>query len=176
MSTNALVQTRISRIIKKSKGISDSKTPQTALPHDITIEAIAPQELSGFILAIGPDSITMRHKRGAGSSKQIVSTFPNNTVLQRVGEANDYGQVTVVRAHQVFELKGQLVEMSGDTILATDIQTGEVTHINTAIPGHTVSMVVDEVSAAKKYDLSASTKKSPKAKAAKSKVKPKAKK
>lgn len=148
---NDLVATRKERILKKNKSISSTEVSMDQLPHDILVTATMPVEVPGFIVARTSDGLTMRHKRGAGSSKQIVSTFPNSNVVQVLGDEGEYGSVIVVRDAVVLELKGQLVEVHGSTIIATDVTTGEQTHLNSGVQGVNIAMTVDEASAAKKY-------------------------
>lgn len=147
-----LTPTLVSRIAKKSASISTNKVKPSDLPHDIIIEAVQAVELIGYIADRNDNSVTIRHKKGHGSSSQLVSTFGQNQIISVLGNAGEHGSVlalipTPVRVYQGFTLK-----FSGDTIIATSIETSEVIHINTRVPGHTVRCTVNETAAAKKYE------------------------
>ncbi|WOL24569.1 hypothetical protein fHeYen902_223 [Yersinia phage fHe-Yen9-02] len=162
VSSKSIVPTRLDRISKKSASIATGKAKASELPHDISISATQAHEVQGFILSITDNSVTLRHKRGFGSSKQIVSTFTSNQIIERVGDEGGVGQLLVVANMPVRELKGQKVSVKGNTITATDILSGEVTTINQNVPGFSVSMSVDESAAAKKYGIADSSAKSAK--------------
>lgn len=157
-TTAIAVPTRTDRISKKLASIATSLAKSTAMPHDIVINATQVYEVPGFITELTSDSITIRHKRGHGSSAQVLSTFPLSQVIERVGEAGKHGSITVINNSPVRVLKGQTVQIKGTQILATDFDTKEVTVINTNVAGVTVSMTVNETAAAKKYNIAAPTK------------------
>lgn len=167
-SNKSLVPTRLDRVLKKAASVATGKVKAQELPHDIVISATQAHEVSGFILSVTDHAVTLRHKRGFGSSKQIVSTFTTNQIIERVGEADGVGQLLVVANLPVRELKGQKVTIKGDIIVATDINSGEVTTINKNIPGYSVAMSVDEAAAAKKYGIADNSQKGKAAKADKS--------
>ena len=153
-----LTPTLTSRIAKKSGSIGTSKVKPSELPHDILIESVHAVELIGFITDRTENSVTIRHKKGHGSASQIVSTFGLNQILSVLGEAGSHGSVTALVASPVREYKGFKVKYVGAMIHATAVETGEVIHINTALPGHTVRATVNETAAAKKYGTPAPTK------------------
>lgn len=147
--------TRIERISKKLGSLATSSAKANAMPHDIVISATQVYEVQGFITELTADSVTLRHKRGHGSSAQVLSTFPLSQVIERVGDTGTYGSIVVINNTPVRTLKGQTVSIKGSSIIATDFETKEVTVINTAIPGVAVSMSVNETAAAKKYNIEA---------------------
>ncbi|QYW03288.1 hypothetical protein pEaSNUABM14_00329 [Erwinia phage pEa_SNUABM_14] len=149
-STN-LVPTLVSRIAKKSGSIGTSKAKATDLPHDILIESQHVVEIIGYITDRSANHVTLRHKKGHGSSSQIVSTFGPGQLLTVLGEAGSHGSVRALITAPVCELKGFTIKYDGDTIIATSIETGEVIHVNTQLAGHTVRATVNETAAAKKY-------------------------
>lgn len=166
--STSLVPTLAQRIAKKSGSIGTSKVKPSELPHDILIESVHAVELVGFITDRTETSVTIRHKRGHGSSAQIVSTFGMNQVLSVLGEAGSHGSVTALISAPVREYKGFKVKYIGAMIQATSVETGEVIHINTALPGHTVRPTVNETAAAKKYGTPAPAKADKKDKSEKS--------
>ncbi|AXG66716.1 hypothetical protein JA33_311 [Dickeya phage vB_DsoM_JA33] len=150
--STSLVPKRIERITKKAGAIAQVKSKQTDLAHDIEISTRGAHEVSGFVIEVtADDSVTIRHKKGAGSSKQIVSTFTKNQIISFIGEAGGMGQLLVDAYMVVQVIRGQTVKVKDDVIIATDIQTGEVTRIATNIPGYDVRAIVDEAVASKKY-------------------------
>lgn len=157
-STAVATPTRTDRISKKMGSIATSLAKASAMPHDIVINATQVYEVPGFITELTSDSITIRHKKGHGSSSQVLSTFSLTQVIERVGEAGSHGSITVISNVPVRQLKGQAVQVKGNQILATDFETKEVTVINTNVPGVSVSMSVNESAAAKKYNIAAPTK------------------
>ncbi|QQO90479.1 hypothetical protein pEaSNUABM5_00337 [Erwinia phage pEa_SNUABM_5] len=157
-STAVSAPTRTDRLSKKLGSIATSLAKSSAMPHDIIITATQVHEVPGFITELTSDSVTIRHKKGHGSSSQVLSTFPLSQVIERVGEAGGHGSLTVIGNVPVRILKGQAVQVKGGQILATDFESKEVTVINTAIPGVSVSMSVNESAAAKKYNIAAPTK------------------
>lgn len=171
-----LTPTLVSRIAKKSGSISTSKVKSSDLPHDIVIEALQAVEIIGFITDRTENSVTIRHKRGFGSSAQIVSTFGPNQILSVLGEAGSHGAVVANIIAPVREYKGFKVKYVGNMIHATSVETGEVIHINTALPGFNVRPTVNENAAAKKYGTSAPEKAKKGAKPAKADKKAKGKK
>lgn len=154
----SLTPTLVSRIAKKSGSISTSKVKPADLPHDILIETVQAVELIGFITDRTENSVTIRHKRGHGSSAQIVSTFGPNQILSVLGEAGSHGSVIANISAPVREYKGFTVKFVGNFIHATSVETGEVVHINTALPGYNVRPTVNETAAAKKYGTAAPVK------------------
>ncbi len=156
--STSLVPSLASRIAKKSGSIATSKVKPSTLPHDILIETVQAVELIGFICDRTEDSVTIRHKRGHGSSAQIVSTFGPNQLLSVLGEAGQHGSVIALINAPVREYKGFTVKYSGAMLQATSVETGEVVQINTALPGYTVRPTVNENVAAKKYGTPAPTK------------------
>ena len=156
--SNSLVPTLAQRIAKKSGSISTSKVKPADLPHDILIESVHAVELIGFITDPTDTSVTIRHKRGHGSSAQIVSTFGPNQILSVLGEAGTHGSVTALISAPIREYKGFTVKFVGNFIHATSVETGEVVQINTALPGYTVRPTVNETAAAKKYGTAAPVK------------------
>jgi len=158
-STAIAVPKRLDRIAKKAASIITQKAKQSELAHDIVISARQAVEISGYILEITADSITMRHKKGHGSSKQVVSTFNNSQIVSRIGEVGDIGLVLAIVHAPVQVITGQTVKVKDGVIVATDIQTGEVTHVRTDIAGFDVQAVVDEAVAARKYGTPVAVKK-----------------
>ncbi|QZE58204.1 hypothetical protein MPK70_gp328 [Erwinia phage pEa_SNUABM_33] len=154
----SLAPTLASRIAKKSGSISTSKVKPAELPHDILIETVQAVELIGFITDRTDNSVTIRHKKGHGSSAQIISTFGPNQILSILGDAGQHGSVTALVNAPVREYKGFTVKYVGAMIHATSVETGEVIHINTALPGFNVRPTVNENAAAKKYGTAAPTK------------------
>lgn len=154
----SLTPTLASRIAKKSGSISTSKVKPADLPHDILIETVQAVELIGFITDRTENSVTIRHKKGHGSASQIISTFGPNQILAVLGEAGQHGSVTALINSPVREYKGFTVKYVGSMIHATSVETGEVIHVNTALPGFTVRPTVNENAAAKKYGTAAPTK------------------
>lgn len=148
---NNLSVTRMARVEKKLGSLSRDLLAKKQLPHDIQVYAVQVRDVSGVILESDADSIVMRHKRGAGSSKVVVTTFPRSRVVEEIGEAGGPGLLSIYARTLVRELKGQIVVISGTMIICKDIQTGEVTRLNNAVVGVEIEMVVDETSAAKKY-------------------------
>ena len=165
---SSLVPTLAQRIAKKSGSIGTSKVKPSELPHDILIESVHAVELIGFITDRTENSVTIRHKRGFGSSAQIVSTFGPNQILSVLGEAGTHGSVTALISAPIREYKGFKVKFVGTMIHATSVETGEVVQINTALPGYTVRPTVNETAAAKKYGTPAPAKAAKKDKAEKS--------
>lgn len=157
-SKTSLVPTLVSRIQKKSGSIGTSKVKPSDLPHDILIESVHAVELIGFITDRTDNSVTIRHKRGHGSSAQIVSTFGPNQTLAILGETGTHGSVIAQISAPVREYKGFKIKYVGNMIHATSIETGEVIHINTNLPGYTVRPTVNETAAAKKYGIAAPAK------------------
>lgn len=157
-STAVTAPTRTDRLSKKLGSIATSLAKANAMPHDIVISATQVHEVTGFITELTPDSVTIRHKRGFGSSAQVLSTFPLSQVIERVGEAGTHGSIVVIGNMPVRQLKGQSVQVKGTQIIATDFESKEVTIINTAVAGVSVSMSVNETAAAKKYNIAAPTK------------------
>ncbi|ARW58962.1 hypothetical protein HOS33_gp322 [Erwinia phage vB_EamM_Y3] len=153
-----LVPTIVSRIAKKAGSIGTTKVKPTDLPHDILIESVHASEIVGFITDRSATSVTIRHKRGHGSSAQIVSTFGPGQLLTVLGEAGSHGQVRAIVTAPVCELKGYTVKFDGAIIIATSIETGEVINVNTNLPGYTVRATVNENAAAKKYGTAAPVK------------------
>lgn len=170
-STN-LIPTIVSRIAKKSGSISTTKVKATELPHDIIVETQHVVEIIGFITDRSANHVTLRHKRGHGSSAQVVSTFGPNQLLTVLGEAGSHGSVRAMVSAPIVELKGFTVKFDGDTIIATSVETGEVINVNTALPGHTVRCSVSESAAAKKYGTAAPAKSKKADKADKKSAKP----
>ena len=170
--SNSLVPTLAQRIAKKSGSISTSKVKPAELPHDILIESVHAVELIGFITDRTDNSVTIRHKRGHGSSAQVVSSFGPNQLLTVLGEAGSHGSVRAMVSAPIVELKGFTVKFDGDTIIATSVETGEVINVNTALPGHTVRCSVSESAAAKKYGTAAPAKSKKADKADKKSAKP----
>lgn len=148
---NNLSVTRMARVEKKLGALSRDVLAKKQLPHDIQVYAVQVRDVSGIIMESDADSIVMRHKRGAGSSKVVVTTFPRSRVVEEIGEAGGAGMLSIYARTMVRELKGQLVSISGTMIICKDIQTGEVTRLNNAVAGVDIEMVVDETSASKKY-------------------------
>ena len=148
---NKLALTRMSRVEKKLGSMNRDVLEKKQLPHDIQVYATQVRDISGVILESDADSIVMRHKRGAGSSKVVITTFPRSRVVEEIGEAGGPGMLSVYARTVVRELKGQLVAVSGNMIICKDVQTGEVTRLNNDVTGVEIEMVVDETSAAKKY-------------------------
>ncbi|AXG67034.1 hypothetical protein HOU08_gp308 [Dickeya phage vB_DsoM_JA29] len=166
--STSLVPKRIDRITKKAGAIAQVKSKQTDLAHDIEISTRGAHEVSGFVIETTADgSVTIRHKKGAGSSKQIVSTFTKNQIISFIGEAGEMGQLLVDAYMVVQVIRGQTVKVKDDVIVATDIQTGEVTRIATNIPGYDVRAIVDEAVASKKYGTPVASEKKKGAKAEK---------
>lgn len=162
---NSLSITRMSRVEKKLGSISREVLAKKQLPHDVLVYAAQVRDISGVILSSDADSVVLRHKRGAGSSKVVISTFPRSRVVEEIGEEGGAGLVSIYGRTLVRELKGQLVTVSGTMIICKDVQTGEVTRLNSAVAGVDIEMVVDETSAAKKYaDVMEGSAKSSKAK------------
>jgi len=157
-STAVSAPTRTDRLSKKLGSIATSLAKSNAMPHDIVISAVQVHEVPGFITELTSDSVTIRHKRGHGSSAQVLSTFPLSQVIERVGDVGTHGSITVIGNVPVRILKGQAVQVKGSQILATDFDSKEVTVINTAVAGVSVSMSVNESAAAKKYNIAAPTK------------------
>ena len=158
--STSLVPKRIERITKKAGAIAQVKSKQTDLAHDIEISTRGAHEVSGFVIEVtADDSVTIRHKKGAGSSKQIVSTFTKNQIISFIGEAGGMGQLLVDAYMVVQVIRGQTVKVKDDVIIGTDIQTGEVTRVSTNIPGYDVRAVVDEAVAARKYGTPVATEK-----------------
>lgn len=153
-----LVPTLVSRIAKKSGSIGTSKVKPSDLPHDVVIETVQAVELMGFITDRTENSVTIRHKRGHGSSAQIVSTFGPNQLLSVLGEAGGHGSVIALINAPVREYKGFNVKFKGTTIVATSVETGEQVEVNTNLQGFTVRATVNETAAAKKYGTPAPTK------------------
>lgn len=152
--STSLVPKRIDRIAKKAGAIARVKSKQTDLAHDIEISAHGAHEVSGFIIDAGTDgSVTLRHKKGAGSSKQVVSTFTKNQIISFIGEVGDTGQLLVSAYMPVSILRGQTIKAKEGVLICTDVQTGEITRIATDIPGFDVRAMVDEAVAARKYDM-----------------------
>ncbi|QZE58891.1 hypothetical protein pEaSNUABM28_00334 [Erwinia phage pEa_SNUABM_28] len=154
----SLTPTLVSRIAKKSGSIGTSKVKPSDLPHDIVMETVLPVELIGFITDRTENSVTIRHKKGHGSSAQIVSTFGPNQLLSVLGEAGSHGSVIALINAPVREYKGFNVKYKGSTLIATSVETGEVVEVNTALPGITVRATVNETAAAKKYGTPLPTK------------------
>ena len=152
------VPTRMDRIAKRNGSLSTSKADVQAMPYDIEVVGRQATVIEGFIMAVTADSVTLRHKAKAGSSKQIVSTFPNTLVIERMGSVGEIGQITVIAETAVRTLKGQKVTVKGGVIIATDWETGEVTEFNMHVQGYTVNLVVDETAAAKRYGYEAGSK------------------
>lgn len=150
-TSTSLVPSRVERIVKKTASIGTGRSKAEKMPHDIIVSALVAQEIQGFIVEISESHISLRHKAKAGSSKQVVSTFPMTDVIERVGIAGEAGQVTVMVHAPVRELKGQYISVKGNTITATDVQNGEVTYFQNNIPGVSIALQVDETVAAKKY-------------------------
>lgn len=156
--STSLVPKRIDRIAKKAGAIARVKSKQSDLAHDIEISSRSAHEVSGFIIDITSDgSVTMRHKKGAGSSKQVVTTFTKNQIISFIGEVGEMGQALVDAYMPVQIIRGQTVKVKDDVMIATDIQTGEVTRVNTTVPGYDVRAVVDEAVAARKYGTPVAT-------------------
>lgn len=168
--TNSLSVTRMARVEKKLGALSRDILSKKQLPHDIQIYANQVRDISGVIMESDSDSVVMRHKKGSGSSKVIVTTFPRNRIVEEIGEAGGPGLLSVLGRTLVRELKGQLVTMSGSLIMCKDIQTGEVTRLNNGVDGVEIEMSVDENNANKKYSEFLGKEK-PKAKKAKKKAK-----
>ena len=158
IKSSNLSPTLISRIQKKSGSIGTSKAKPSELPHDILIETVQAVELIGFITDRTENSVTIRHKRGHGSSAQVVSTFGPNQTLSVLGEAGGHGSVIALINAPVREYKGFTIKYKGATIVATSVETGEVIEVNTALPGFTVRATVNATAAAKKYGTPAPTK------------------
>lgn len=150
-TSTSLVPSRVERIVKKTASIGTGRSKAEKMPHDIVVSALVAQEIQGFIVEITESHISLRHKAKAGSSKQVVSTFPMTDVIERVGVAGEAGQVTVMVHAPVRELKGQYITVKGNTITATDVQNGEVTYFQNNIAGVSIALQVDETVAAKKY-------------------------
>lgn len=158
--STSLVPKRIDRIAKKAGAIARVKSKQSDLAHDIEISTRGAHEVSGFIIDVTADgSVTIRHKKGAGSSKQIVSTFAKSQIITFIGEVGEMGQLLVDAYMPVQIIRGQTVKVKEDVMICTDIQTGEVTRVNTTIPGYDVAAVVDEAVAARKYGTPVATEK-----------------
>lgn len=156
--TSNLIPTLVSRIAKKSGAISTTKIKPSEYPHDILIESVHAVELIGFITDRTENSVTIRHKRGSGSSAQVISTFGPNQTLSVLGEAGGHGSVIALINSPIREYKGFKVKYKGNFIIATSIHTGEVIEINTALPGYTVRASVAESVATKKYGVEAPSK------------------
>lgn len=156
--STSLVPTRLERIAKKTGSISTNKASMSALPHDIVVTGLQATEVLGFLIAVSPEFVTLRHKKGHGSSKQIVSTFSASRIIERIGTAGESGRLTVLANIPILTLSGQTVDVKGHVVTATDIQTGEQTVLHTNIPGYTVNLTVDETTAAKKYGYEAAGK------------------
>lgn len=156
----SLVPKRIDRIAKKAGAIARVKSKQSDLAHDIEISARGAHEVSGFIIDVTSDgSVTIRHKKGAGSSKQVVTTFTKNQIITFIGEVGEMGQLLVDAYMPVQIIRGQTVKVKEDAMICTDIQTGEVTRVMTNIAGYDVRAVVDEAVAARKYGTPVATEK-----------------
>lgn len=158
--STSLVPKRIDRIAKKAGAIVQVKSKQTELAHDVIISSRGAHEVSGFIIDVTTDgSVTLRHKRGAGSSKQVVSTFTQNQIISFLGEAGEMGQLIVDAYMPVHIIRGQIVKAKDNMLICTDVQTGEVTRVATNVPGYDVAAQVDEAVAARKYDMPLPTEK-----------------
>lgn len=152
-STN-IVPRRVDRIAKKAGAIIQVKSKLTDLAHDVIISARGAHEVSGFIIDVSSEgSVTLRHKRGAGSSKQVVSTFTKSQIISFLGEVGEFGQLLVDAYMPVQIIRGQTVKVKENEMICTDIQTGEITRVATNVAGYDVSAQVDEAVAAKKYDM-----------------------
>lgn len=154
--STSLVPSRLDRIAKKTGSISNVRTSMNSLPHDIIVSGRQAVEVPGYLLSVTDESVTIRHKRGHGSSKQIISTYSANEIIERVGVAGGVGSLTVVMESPVRTLHGQIITVKGNVITARDVQTGEITTLHNNIPGYTVRLVVDESVAAKKYAIDTS--------------------
>ncbi|AQT28789.1 hypothetical protein YOLOSWAG_320 [Erwinia phage vB_EamM_Yoloswag] len=157
-STALVAPTRINRISKKSGSISQSAAKASQMPHDVTITATQVYDVQGFITELTADSVTIRHKRGFGSSAQVLSTFPRSQVIELVGDTGTFGSLSVLGNVPVRTLKGQLLSFKGTQVIATDFDTKEVTVLNTTVPGVSITYAVNETAAAKKYGIAAPTK------------------
>ena len=89
-------------------------------------------EVQCFIINITDDHIVVRQKARAGSSKQIVKTYPMSKVVAFTDTAGDLGVIHVLAREAVLTLKDQSVTYDGAFVISTDNKSGEVTKINTA--------------------------------------------
>lgn len=89
-------------------------------------------EVPCFIVGINEAHIVVRQKARAGSSKQIVKSYPRSKVAAFTDTAGDLGVLHVIQRDAVLTLKDQSVSYEDSYVIATDNKSGEVTKINTA--------------------------------------------
>ncbi len=106
-------------------------------------------EVPCFIVSSTDEGLVVRQKARAGSSKQVVKTYPRSRVITQTVELGN-GIVHVIDRAPVLVLKDQSVAYEGTDLLATDNKSGEVTRINTVNPSVVVDVVVEDENAASK--------------------------
>jgi hypothetical protein len=121
-----LVPTRVDRIAKRVKTDIVS-VKMASIPHTISVQAAQIVEVPGFILDANKDTVTLRHRARAASSKQIITRYARANIIELLGAAGGPGQVMVRQNVELRRLPGQLVRFEGDVIIATDAKSGEVT-------------------------------------------------
>jgi hypothetical protein len=88
-------------------------------------------EVPCFIINTTDDHLVVRQKARAGSSKQVIRSYPRSKVAAFTDTAGDLGILHVITREAVLILKDQSVSYEGLYVVATDNKSGEVTRINT---------------------------------------------
>lgn len=93
-----------------------------------------PETFAAVLLSEEADFITVRRKKGYGSSKVLETMISKSDIIEITGEG--VGSPAIVRAVadvQEVKLQHQKVKRSGAWLVCTDIETGEISRINTAV-------------------------------------------
>lgn len=144
-ASKSAVPSRIERIGKKVR--SDvTRVNMNKVLHTVSVTTTQLCEVAGIILDLTDNSIAIRHKARAASSKQIVSRFNRDEVAEFIGAVGGPGLVLTHRQVEVRKLPNQYIAFKNGVVIATDANTGEVTEFR-RIPGVNINVISEDVKA-----------------------------
>lgn len=137
-----LVPTRTSRLHNKS---AVAVGAAVAKLFSVVLTYRKPEQFAAVLLSEDDSSIMVRRKKGYGSSKVLEVMISKNDVLEITGAG--VGHEAIIRAVaqvQEIKLQHQKVKRQGDWVICTDVETGEVSRINTRAHGAEISIVGED--------------------------------
>lgn len=137
-----LVPTRTSRLHNKS---AVAVGAAVAKLFSVVLTYRKPEQFAAVLLSEDDHSIMVRRKKGYGSSKVLEVMISKSDVLEITTAG--VGHEAIIRAVaqvQEMKLQHQKVKRQGDWVLCTDVETGEVTRINTRASGAEISIIGED--------------------------------
>lgn len=127
IKTSVNVPTRVTRLHNKSAVQVGAACAET---YEVVVTSHQPEQFAAVLLHEDANGITVRRKKGSGSSKVLEVMIPRQNILEITGAI---GEQCIVRAYQdvaILRLRHQSVSYDKlGMMVCTDNDTGETTRI-----------------------------------------------